>query len=521
MQYAMSLIFPAAAALLFIACNPSQKITNRQQLRIPNALGRLMILSQDSSLFEFDTYLLHDSLLSGKGEWTNRGVTRKTDTTLELSDIRYIQARPISGWTGWVIAAASGAALAWSLSALGGGNGLNVTEHFARYDPYAPSGESCPFISSWDGVRFRLEAEAISVALGKAMEISTVSVLPSLVPDGGVLRVRVSNERTETHYINSVTMLAVAHEPGTRVLADTRDRFWQVAHPEPPLAARDHGGADVALMLAQVDGRRWESDCMRSDPKPRGYRDAIELVFARSPGAAEASLVVEAINTEISGAAFAGLYGLLGRQSLAFIDAAERDPAVIRALQQTLDDASLRVEVWNGRAWVRRDALLPEANVVPFARIARIPVLDAGSNVLRVRLSCLSDVWKLDAVTVDWTRTRPLPVSEVPLLRAQDPSGTDLRHLLRADDESYAVMFPPQYLEFSCKALPPRPGKQTAYALRVGGYLHEWIRESDNLMAVMAGVLSDEQRLDFARSMLFHRERMLPIVYAEWREMNR
>jgi len=65
-------------------------------------------------------------------------------------------------------------------------------------------------------------------------------------------------------------------------------------------------------------------------------------------------------------------------------------------------------------------ALKPEANAIPFKRAIHIK-RDSEENQVRLRLRCLRDVWKLDAVQVDWTPVHPLETREVVFNSVIDP----------------------------------------------------------------------------------------------------
>ena len=54
-----------------------------------------------------------------------------------------------------------------------------------------------------------MEAEAFSTAISKSLETQTHHLLPSLNPVKNELKVRIGNQRPETHLINDVDLYAV------------------------------------------------------------------------------------------------------------------------------------------------------------------------------------------------------------------------------------------------------------------------------------------------------------------------
>ncbi len=83
-----------------------------------------------------------------------------------------------------------------------------------------PMGSSCPYIYSKTDTGYCLEAEAFGTALGRALEIETSSCLPALSFNEPDLQIRISNERLETQYINSVSLAVVTHPADAVVVLD-------------------------------------------------------------------------------------------------------------------------------------------------------------------------------------------------------------------------------------------------------------------------------------------------------------
>jgi hypothetical protein len=57
---------------------------------------------------------------------------------------------------------------------------------------------------------------------------------------------------------------------------------------------------------------------------------------------------------------------------------------------------------------------------------------------------------------------------------------------------------------------------RTVYAVRVGGYLLEWMAEPS---AEPSGLLTGEARLAFVQQVIGRKELLLPPVYAAWNAM--
>ena len=190
---------------------------------------------------------------------------------------------------------------------------------------------------------------------------------------------------------------------------------------------------------------------------------------------------------------------------------------MIGLLRTYLDDASLKVSVWNGRGWEPQGAFRPEANAVTFRRGLRIHVPDGAGDTVRVRLRSMADVWRIDGISADWTAAEPLPMRPVKLLSAIGPGGEDLRPLLSAGDDRYAILFPPDRVDLAFAGPQTAPGAKVFFAVAGRGYLHEWIPEGTaDGVASLAAMVPRERRIDFLKELLKSREIVLQSVYEEW-----
>ena len=76
--------------------------------------------------------------------------------------------------------------------------------------PTSPGGGgSCPYIYSWDGNDYKLEGEAFGTALGRALETQTSIVLKDLKSSDNRLKLKLTNERPETHFFNDIKLVAI------------------------------------------------------------------------------------------------------------------------------------------------------------------------------------------------------------------------------------------------------------------------------------------------------------------------
>ena len=248
------------------------------------------------------------------------------------------------------------------------------------------------------------------------------------------------------------------------------------------------------------------------------FEDIIELSFSKPSSVQEGSLIVHAINTNLSTVVFKNLFEFLGDESLAFMHAVEYDPEMIAIMKQWIEESSLKAFIWNGESWERIGIVHPEANVAPFSKIIRFSASNIKGDTARIQLRCLTDVWKLDAVNVDWTPVQPLPSRKARLLSALGPSKKDLSSVLQEDDNHYAILVPPDQIDLTFRSLSASPGKKMVYALNVQGYLYEWFPEATSeATPALARLIPADARISSVKALLQHKALFLPAIYSEWK----
>ena len=258
---------------------------------------------------------------------------------------------------------------------------------------------SCPLVYSWDGRRWRLDSGTFGGALAPALARTDVDLLEHATAAGGRLRLRMTNELHEIEHVNAVEVVAVDHAPGTVAVPDPAGGIHLLRMTWDPVSARDMDGRDASPLIAQADGRAWESVARARDPsRPQSLRDGVVLTFRRPADARRIWLVVDAQNTVWA-------TNLLGR----FLDAqgaavnawyaSLRIGSVRRAVQRRfIREAFLHVDVERDGRWSSQ-GFLWEAGPEVMKRQA-IPVDLAGvrGDTVRVRLTAPPSFWRIDAV---------------------------------------------------------------------------------------------------------------------------
>lgn len=459
--------------------------------------GTLRVYTTDRVIYDLVAYTVSDSVLEGSGTRLVGGERSPFSGRIPFREIVYLQSRE---GTRMRVTSLIGA-----LAATAGWFGAAAQDHGLRVYPV---GGSCPFLYVWNGDRFVLQGEAFGTSLGRGLEGTTTCVLPAAAARDGTIAVRITNERPETHYIDRVQLEAFATPPGCAAVADPAGRIWPVRSPRGPLDPP-----------AGLEGR----DGIFRDPPPEaavfgaGYRDVLELRFARPPGASTASLVVDAINTDLAYWSFEQILKYLGDSSLFFLDRIESDPALIETLRAWILDLSLSVEVWSEGEWRCAGRIAPEASAIPFTKLVRIEVDPVGPEPVRVRLGTVAGGWRIDSVGLDGTVSAPLEPRPL-RLRAAEIAGADVAGTVAHADGRRVVTLPGDRLNLDFDGVSGGDPALVSYALRVTGYLHEWFPAPSDAGSVLSLQRDGgTDRLAVVDRLVRTPRALLPILVEGWR----
>lgn len=507
---------------LIEGCSTTNQISKRSQLSDPIKTGTIYVFTKDSIIYEFKNYKITDTTLVGSGTKRKDGISNAYSGQLSLMDIKYIQAREFSFMKTLYAAGVCITFFRYSLSQLNVNEEFKINQHIYTYSPVGGGGGgggSCPFIYSWDGRQYHLEAEAFGIGFGKALELKTSSVLPSLKEDDGKLKIRITNERPETHYFNSVELVAIESDKSATVILDAQNVPWPVYLPSSPISAYDCSNNNILNKISQKDHIYWETD-WKDNNIFTNIEDTIEIKFELPKGPKSGSLIIHSINTHLINAVYSKVFGFLGDDYLAFINAIDNDPEMISLIKQWIEECTLKAYVLKNGRWEKLGIVYPEANETPFSRIVRFDFEDNDEETLQIRLISVKDVWKLDAVQIDWTEVKPLESLPVKLISAIGPNGENSISQIQFADANYLTLLPPQKLELTFLPKAPPKNKKITYALNVQGYLYEWLQEErSNSRALPVNFIFEDSKIDYLKSLLKHKEIFLPLIYSEWKKI--
>lgn len=331
---------------------------------------------------------------------------------------------------------------------------------------------SCPTTySAIDGTPV-LEAESFSYSVVPYLEARDVDRLGiGDVQDHVILEVR--NEALETHYINQLHLLEVRHEEHQAVLPTHDGQLVAVDSQVRPIRATDTSGQDITGVLHDADGEAWqESDARLAELSPDDLYDHIDLEFDGLPAGTNQALTLRFRNSLLNTVLFYNimLKGL-GFEALDWMSRATPTLKMMQAGRRYQKQMGMRVSVLEGSRY-REVAHIPDQGPIAWKEVA-VPLSTTAKQV-KVRLSFVSDNWRLDSATagtMQYAKGRSIALTSVTV---GDVRRDDSLKSLAASDSNYLITKPGDRLQVRFD-VDQTPSARTFF-LDAEGYYVEWMR---------------------------------------------
>jgi len=343
--------------------------------------------------------------------------------------------------------------------------------------------ESCPFVYSFDGEEYVLDAEPYGGSVCAGLERADWIGLDSLVPVDGRYRLLLTNELEEVEHVDELKLVVVDHPADVTVFPEVSGRMRTIASAAAPQSARDAGGRDVLPLLGAKDGTFWLGRVEGRDPdRIEDLKEELILEFAKPAGAKSAKLVANAWTTRWGSQAIKPLLTARGRELGSYFDRVDAGgPALLSLLNWFAGEEmyNLQVRVETTAGWKTRALVHGGGPFIAKDKVYELDLRDVPGDTVRITLTPAAGFWMIDRLAVDFSEDETVRVTEIAAVSASDASGRNIGAELEADDNSFFVIpkgSRPATLEF---AVPPEaPGMARAVFLKARGY-YDILLDSD------------------------------------------
>jgi hypothetical protein len=298
------------------------------------------------------------------------------------------------------------------------------------------TGNSCPFIYTYNGEDFVFAGEIYSGAVYEPLERHDYLLLPDLVEDNGEYKLKISNQLEEVQHTNLLELLVFDHEADREVLVDKYGSPHAISGPLPPVSAVNLKGDEVLKLIEKEDDLIYVGDDPSKDPP---LLDGVILTFDLPENKDQVDLVIEAKNSYWLDFVYHNFRDMLGASYKMWMKKqADGDPEKMKdwSLSQNIP---LSVYVMADGEWVFQDYYNTVGPMAFKKDVLSLDVSEMGDGPLQIKLQSGSYFWELGYAGLSLNEEMELHMVTLPLLSGIDEENQDIRDVLLSDDEMYYV----------------------------------------------------------------------------------
>ncbi len=339
---------------------------------------------------------------------------------------------------------------------------------------------SCPIVYAYNGKDYNLEAELFSECISKQLENNDIDLLREKITSD-TLKLKITNEALETHYINKFEVAIAAHPKGTELYPTIDNKLLLVSEKVTPITVVDKSGNDITDLLINDDNKFYRSGVKKiSELKKGPIFDWVDIKIPASKNL-PTKLVLKYRNTLLSTTL---LYNVvLGSQGAAGLDWTKKmneDAVYASQFKMVYDEFSgIKIKIFNNGSWDNLGEF-KDAGPLNWKYIAvNLPAYN--SDTLLLRLEFIPDNFMIDYIAIDTTASpQDIKTKIIYPCEITDGRGNlrdSLLEYIKNDDLNYLKTEPGDsyYLNYN---VPGKNNCEETALIYSKGYYNEWIRGS-------------------------------------------
>lgn len=340
---------------------------------------------------------------------------------------------------------------------------------------------SCPTIYTYDGEEYNLEVELFSECISRQIEGNDIDLLKQKISDN-TLKLKITNEALETHFINKFEVVVAEHPIGTELYPTIDDKLLIVSKPLPAIFALSKNGINLTDILTKDDNSFYRSGVEKVNELRNG--PVFDWIDLKIPSYKNSStkMLMKYRNTLLSTTLlYDVVIGSQGVAGLEWTNKMNTDPVYAKQFKMIYDAFSgIKIKLFDKGLW-KELGKFKDAGPLNWKYIAaEFP--ESNSDTLLIRLEFIPDNFMIDYIAFDTTTSANNNITTEPIypVEVTDGNGNNSDSLLSYisnDDQNYLKTEPSDcyYLNYT---LPIKNNCEQTFLIYSKGYYNEWIRGS-------------------------------------------
>lgn len=324
----------------------------------------------------------------------------------------------------------------------------------------------CPFIYSFDGNSYTLDAEPLAGAVGPGFKRTEWQVLSSLAEVNRQYRLLAVNEVDAADYLDHVQLLAVDHPMGVMVAPGLSGAVHTITDPTAPLRAYDPEGNDLLPFVGHNDELYWQEE-VEGQELPGAIESKTGLIFEfpRPKDAAEVKVIFKGCNSSWGAGVLKRHLAMYGKNAPAILEEIKNQGPAFDKIKDMLaaeEALALQLRVETDDGWKTMGNIAGGSPLAPGTHVYPVDLSGVTGDILRIKLTPPAASWMIDYIAVDYSGDLPVKVTK---LQAVKPKT------LAAQDGCYLKLSPQGASVRLIFDSPPRcPGMERTVILETSGY---------------------------------------------------
>ncbi|MBK7632060.1 MAG: hypothetical protein IPJ23_15390 [Ignavibacteriales bacterium] len=340
---------------------------------------------------------------------------------------------------------------------------------------------SCPTVYAYDGEEYNLEVELFSECISRQIEDNDIDLLKQKIRDN-TLKLKITNEALETHFINKFEVVVAEHPIGTELFPSIANKLLLLSRPTPITLAVSKNGINLTDVLTKDDNIFFRSGVDKVNELRNGpVFDWIDIKVPSNKNL-PTKMLVKYRNTLLSTTLlYDVVIGSQGVAGLEWTNKMNNDSVYASQFKMIYDAFSgIKIKLFDKGFW-KEFGKFKDAGPLNWKYIAaELP--ESNSDTLLIRLEFIPDNFMIDYIAFDTTTSANIKIATELIypVEVTDGNGNDSDSLLsyiNNDDQYYLKTDPGDcyYLNYN---IPKNNNCEQTFLIYSKGYYNEWIRGS-------------------------------------------
>lgn len=331
-----------------------------------------------------------------------------------------------------VIGILAGAALIFALAV-----GISLSNHPPR---------SCPYIYSFDGTNYVLDAEPLGGAVCEGLERTDVSHLENLKSIDGKFKILVKNVNDEQQRIDEMKFINVKHSAGEFVTPDFNKKYYKYKKTVEPLSVTNEDGTDITTFFLHKDNARWLNELpLDSSQKSSNPKETLTLKFPKPKDAKNAMLLINGGASYFGSNIIKEILDLKGNKVDEWYKSIYPGSDEQKKLFTTMHrDETYYMDIKVSENGTLRNTGIMRSNgpMIDEDVLYPLSLADNSSDFIEVVLTPQRHFWKFDKINIvyDYEEVSTTDVEILNMTYAKDNNGNNVIEKLSSSDKNYYNM---------------------------------------------------------------------------------